>query len=74
MLPDGDTVHVAAAKGNVLLVAEWDRRDVVELFETGHPELSGDIATSKSYGIAARDKSGRLWFVETKQKTVHPAA
>ena len=66
MLPDGDAVHVAAAKGNVLLVAEWDRQDVVELIKTGKPELSGPIATNMNYGIAASDKSGRLWFVETR--------
>ena len=75
MLPDGDTIHTFAGGGMMLIGADWSRKDVLELFKTGKPELAGDMATSMGHGLVAflkvdeeNDTKSDPRFIATKEK------
>lgn len=53
LLPDGDDIHTFVNPGGMLMGADWDRGDVLDLLKTGKPELSGGMAESMGHGIVA---------------------
>jgi hypothetical protein len=68
MLPDGDTVHtILNGTPGVLIGADWDRQNVLDLFRTYKPEIAGPMARGMNHGIAVMRGTDRL-FVETKKQ------
>lgn len=75
MLPDGDTIHTFASNGMMIIGADWDRKDVLNLLKTGKPELAGDMATGMGHGLVAflkvdeeNDTKSEARFIQTKEK------
>lgn len=66
MLPDGDSIHTFMGGGMVLIGADWDRKDILELLQIGKPELSGENACNLGHGMVAWLR-GRPLFIETKE-------
>lgn len=66
MLPDKRGIHTFRQAGPVLIGTDWPRADVLELFRSYTPELSGENATRMGHGIAVQDNRGWL-FVETRK-------
>jgi hypothetical protein len=66
MLPDGDTIHTFLNPGAVLIGADWDREQVLDLLKTGKPELAGEMATRMDHGLAVVRENGPVW-IQTKK-------
>ncbi len=67
MLPDGPQIHTFVNPGVGMVVgADWDRDEILELLKTGKPELSGEQATRMGHGIVAwRQPEGKAIFIAT---------
>jgi hypothetical protein len=74
MLPDRDIVHVVTGGVSPLLLgADWDRQDVIDLFQKAPEhgiEIAGDMAAATGHKIACfqilKPGMGHYVFVETK--------
>lgn len=64
MLPDGETVHTFRGGGMLLLGADWDRAEILELIRNHLCELAGPGATAMGHGLYVHDGSGL--FVATR--------
>ncbi len=51
---------------NMLIGADWPRKDILELFKKETPTLAGPEATRMKHGIACKD-DGRWVFVQTRE-------
>ena len=63
MLPAGDTVHTFRNGGNILLGAEWDKKDILNLFDKFEIVLAGENAKALNHRLAVND--GSWIFIET---------
>ena len=62
-LPDGDQIHTYRQSGPMLLGADWDREELLDLLRKSTIEESGENATRMSHGLVVND-DGYL-FIET---------
>jgi hypothetical protein len=67
MLPDGEYIHTFANPGGLLVRADWDREEVLDLLRKTQPELSGPMATGMGHGIVV-SRDGRPLFIQTKRE------
>lgn len=69
LLPDGERIHTFMQADPVLLGADWDRAEILELLRQADPEIevTGPEAQSVGHGLAAYDADGEPVFIETRQ-------
>jgi hypothetical protein len=71
LLPPKDRVHtfvqVVTTQGALLVGADWDRTDVIELIQTNGAELAGPAAAKMGHGLVVveREPERGPLFIET---------
>lgn len=65
LIPDNEQIHTFRQGGFTLIGADWDRKDILELFKTGLPRSAGPRATAMRHGMVCEDHRGYI-FIETK--------
>jgi hypothetical protein len=69
LLPDGDEIHTVVQLGSILLGADWDRADILELLRTSpRLDVTGPAAQASGHGLAAQRDDGRPLFIETREQ------
>lgn len=68
LLKPGAMVHTfmqTGGPGLILIGADWDREDILDLADKGRVELAGEAATKMKHGIAAFSEGRPVVFCET---------
>lgn len=69
-LKPGDRIHTFLSGGMILMGADWDRKDALEVIEQAELiELSGDTARAMGHGLAMFH-NGRYFFVESNEEVL----
>lgn len=72
MLPEKELIHTYVNPCTDLLIgADWERRDIIKAINKYHVELTGEYAKNSGHGIAFNGEHGWV-FVETKESIAHP--
>jgi hypothetical protein len=67
-LPDGDTINTRLQPlPGVLVGADWEREQVLDLIRTSTPEESGPVASAEGYGLCVVYADGGALFIESKR-------
>lgn len=61
MLPEGDSIHAFRNSPGVLIGADWERADILEVIKKHGAELAGPTATGMGHGLYVNDGIG-LWI------------
>jgi len=59
-----DTCHVFINPNGMLIGADWSKKEIIELLDSGKISLSGTTATKMGHGIAVFNY-GKYHFLET---------
>lgn len=66
-LPSGTIVHTFRQAGYMMLGADWQKKDLLEVMEKHEISETGPHAQGMNHGLAIIDKDGFL-FIATKSK------
>lgn len=69
-ISDNDTIHVFANPGvNMLVGADWSRKQVIALIEKSETrEIGGEMCRKMRHGLVVYDGS-KHWFIESDKIT-----
>ena len=65
LIADGEEVHTFRAGGAILIGADWERAEILEILRIYTPEIGGEKCRAMNHGIAVRDEASWM-FIATK--------